>query len=158
MLPLAPLSPVLKTRFWPGGSLCCSVFAAEALAGCLLLPFVVVCHSVLVEIRESDGCCCPEVACRRNGIKKEKPPNSLCILELRRLMSCQNVTASTHTSKGKVKSCQNLAFSQTLWVSSVASTNTPVGAQQECTSKTLGLVKFDWPGKFNPGQLALHCL
>lgn len=116
------------------------------------------CHSVLVEIRESDGCCCPEVACRRNGIKKEKPPNSLCILESHRLMSCQNVTTSTHTSKGKVKSCQNLTFSQTPWVSSVASTKAPVGAQPECTSKTLGLVKLDWPGKLNPGQLALPCL
>lgn len=109
VLPLAPLS-MLKTRFRPGGSHCCSVFAAETLAGCLLLPFVVVCHSVLVEIRESDGCCCPEVACRRNGIKKRKTSNSSCILESHRLMSCQNVTASTHTSKGKVKSCQNLTF------------------------------------------------
>lgn len=85
--------------------------------------------------------------------KKRETSNSSCILESHRLMSCQNVTASTHTSKRKVKSCQNLTFSQTLWVSSVASTNTPVGAQQECTSKTLGLVKLDWSGKFNPGQL-----
>lgn len=42
--------------------------------------------------------------------KKRKTSNSSCILESHRLMSCQNVTASTHTSKWKVKSCQNLIF------------------------------------------------
>lgn len=155
----APCSPQrAENKIVAWGFHCCSMFAAEALAGCLLLPFVVVCHSVLVEIRESDGCYCPEVTCRRNGIKKRRTSDSSRILESHRLMSCQNVTASTHTSKGKVKSCQNLTFSQALWVSSIASTNTPVGAQEECTSKTLGLVKLDWPGKFNPGQLALPCL
>lgn len=71
MWPLVPHS-MLKTRFRLGGSHCCSVFTAETLAGCLLLPFAVACCSVLVEMKESDVCCCPEVACRRNGGRKKK--------------------------------------------------------------------------------------
>lgn len=71
--------PLLPSACWKqdsglGVPTAATCLQLKLLAGCLLLPFVVFCHSVLVGIRESDGCCCPEVACRRNGIKKEKPP------------------------------------------------------------------------------------
>lgn len=33
----------------------------------------------------------------------------------------------------------------------------PVRAEQECTSKSPGLVKLDWPGKCSPGQIVLCC-
>lgn len=69
----APCFPyrVLKTSFRPRGSHCCNVLTAETRAGCLLLPFAVVCYSVLAEMRESDVCCCLEMACRRNRKKRK---------------------------------------------------------------------------------------
>lgn len=101
--PLLPLVPcwVLETRFRLGGSCGCSIFTAESLSGCVLLPFVVLFCFVQVETRESDVCCSSAVACRRDGEKMPQQLSSSRTLELCRLMSCHKVVVSTCTQRDR---------------------------------------------------------
>lgn len=114
--PLLPLVPcwVLETRFRLGGSCGCSIFTAESLSGCVLLPFVVLFCFVRVETRESDVCCSSAVACRK---RRGKNAPTAQLFTYTWIMQTDVVSQSSCInlySKGQVKSWQNPTFPR-LW-------------------------------------------